>query len=456
MSPSSIRRAGACIAFALVALTGCVDEQSVTGPPAGVTPQAAVGDVLIVTNTNDAGPGSLRQAIADAGSGGTIQFEPSLAGQTISLASTLTVQNSTLIIEGPQSGGIVLDGGGQVRVLHLSFTEVTDVTLRNVTVSGGNGSTGGGILNSATLRLENSTVRDNEAHPVSLFGGLGGGVYNSGDLTVVNSTVSANSAEAGGGGLYHDGPSLTLINTTIAFNAGGTGGGVYMAMVPGEVTMRNSIVAANTGATAAMNCLVTSAVTYEGLNISDDASCGSGAGVLVADPVLGPLADNGGPTATHALAQTSPAIDAATACNVTIDQRYIARPQGAACDVGAVEFDDYSIITIVVDGSVNVNPKNGVAVVTGSVTCSTTESFDLELDLTQNQKARRAPAVVQASASTPVTCDASPQYWSAAMAPSNGSFQNGSATATVASANTAVWVKPSTVTKAVKLFWGHK
>ena len=59
------------------------------------------------------------------------------------------------------------------------------------------------------------------------------------------------------------------------------------------------------------------------------------------DPLLGALADNGGPTQTHALLTGSPAIDAAGDCvadlSITTDQRGISRPQGTACDIGAFE-----------------------------------------------------------------------------------------------------------------------
>ena len=64
-------------------------------------------------------------------------------------------------------------------------------------------------------------------------------------------------------------------------------------------------------------------------------------GRIFLDPLLGPLQDNGGPTFTHALLPGSPAIDHIPAenCEVTTDQRGVARPQGAACDIGAYELE---------------------------------------------------------------------------------------------------------------------
>jgi hypothetical protein len=79
-----------------------------------------------------------------------------------------------------------------------------------------------------------------------------------------------------------------------------------------------------------------------GYNLADDDSCGFTApgDLVVADAMLGPLQDNGGPTETHDLLAGSPAIDAGSVdCPPpATDQRGAARPQGAACDIGAVEY----------------------------------------------------------------------------------------------------------------------
>jgi hypothetical protein len=83
-------------------------------------------------------------------------------------------------------------------------------------------------------------------------------------------------------------------------------------------------------------------VTSLGYNLEDGTSCGLTAtgDLVVADAMLGPLQDNGGPTETHDLLPGSPAIDAGSMdCPPPdTDQRGVARPQGAGCDIGAVEY----------------------------------------------------------------------------------------------------------------------
>jgi len=434
----------------IIALSGCVDERTVTGPPADMPVVFAVGDVFTVTNTNDAGPGSLRQALADATSDATVQFDPSLAGATIALQSELTFA-APLTIEGPQSSGITLDGGGLVRVLRIGAGPAASstVTLRNLTITGGKTNNGGGIASDADLLIEHSTIAANDA-----TGGAGGGIFADAYVTLVNSTVSGNKA-AIGGGVYAN--TILLVNGTVAYNeVASEGGGVW---TPETLILRNSIVANNTGPVA--NCFVkpslTSTLTLIGRNISTDATCGAaGPAMLIADPLLGGLASNGGPTQTHALLEGSPAIDAALSCNVTVDQRYVARPQGAACDIGAHEFDAYTKVTLVIDGSSSVNPTTGVAIVSGSIMCSDDESFDVQINLQQTQKTGRVTALVQAATTIAITCDTALQYWSAALAAASGAFRNGTASATVATANTQAWVTPVAISKPVKLFWGHR
>src|SRR5207249_38813 len=107
------------------------------------------------------------------------------------------------------------------------------------------------------------------------------------------------------------------------------GGAVFV--IDGTATLRNTILADSTGG----DCfnVIGSVVTDDGHNIVEDNSCGFTGG---ADPMLGPLANNGGPTQTHALLPGSIAIDAVplSSCAQLIDQRGVSRPQGVLCDVG--------------------------------------------------------------------------------------------------------------------------
>lgn len=450
MSPASLCQAWrpAALLLAIAALNGCVGDRSPTDPL--LRPQLAVGDVFTVTNTNDAGPGSLRQALADATPDATITFATGLAGATISLQTPLAFA-APLTIEGPPDGGITLDGRGVVQVLDIASgpSAASTATLRNLTVTNGRAVAGGGIRSAAALQVEHTTISGNVAT------GSGGGIYTLAALTLVNSTVSGNAAADFGGGISAaDLDVVTLVNSTIAYNEAEAGGGVSFVVM----TLENSVLANNTAVLGA-SCfnLLVGVPTLSGRSIASDVSCGpAGPALLVADPLLEALADNGGPSPTHALRIFSPAIDAALSCSVTVDQRYLARPQGAACDIGAHEFDAYLQVDLVVHGSVTVNPNNGVAVMTGSVSCPDNAPFDLHVGLVQPQKAGRVNTIVQATATVSINCANPLEHWSAALVPATGGFRNGTATANVATANTGVWIAPGAVSKSVKLFWGHK
>ena len=131
-----------------------------------------------------------------------------------------------------------------------------------------------------------------------------------------------------------------LSNTTVTGNSAAVkGGSLYLRGAATNVTISNSIVANSQGATDCF-LLSSASITTIGNNWFDDDSCsGSGQG----DPGLDVLADNGGPTLTHALLPSSGAIDGgdnaicATVPVNNIDQRGISRPQGANCDIGAFE-----------------------------------------------------------------------------------------------------------------------
>ena len=332
---------------------------------------------LTVTNINDSGPGSLRDAIANAASGDTINF--STAG-TITLASTLTI-NTSLTITGAGASNVAVSGNNAVQVLSIGpgvTVNLFSLTIQNgLNVGGGTyGSVaGGGIYNAGTLTLSNSTVSGNtvsatgNGYYVSVYGG---GIYNAGTLTLINSTISGNIANGGGndyygavtgGGLYNAG-TLRLSNSTISGNStisandffgSTTGAGISNG---GTLTAKNSIVANNP---SGGNCAGT--IISQGYNLSDDATCAASfthTGDLNSTPAgLDPigLKTNGGSTQTIALLSTSPAVDAiplspinyctdASGNAVTTDQRGVTRPQGAACDIGAFELTQVQTSTL--------------------------------------------------------------------------------------------------------------
>jgi predicted outer membrane repeat protein len=447
-----------CLTLTLAAVAGCEAASPIMAPsPESLRPSALIGTVVTVQNTNDAGPGSLRQAIADAVGDETIQFDAAIAGQTIVLTTGPLMVMQPVTIEGPQTTGMTISGNGASRVM---VTQANGVVLRNLTITGGKSiAPGGGVVNSGKLTIDHSTITGNEtAGLTGIFLSDGGGVLNVGSssvLVVLNSTISGNAAENSGGGIYSQGL-VELINSTVAFNRAKNGGGIEVSGA--SLLLMNSVIAKNTATAVGANCGPSLLlVNYLGTNISEDGSCGTDPALLFADPILGPLASNGGPTQTHALLLGSPAIEAATSCNVTTDQRYVARPQpvGGACDIGAFEFTDFLTAAVVIDASVTVNPRTGTAVVSGTVACSRQVAADLEVTLHQPQKVGRVSATIKATDLTTVDCVGT-KYWSVALAAASGGFQTGAATATVKTTTLDKWYVPATATSAVKLYWGRK
>jgi len=216
--------------------------------------------------------------------------------------------------------------------------------------------TGGGIFNRGMLMLRRITVSDNSA-------GIGGGIANEGTLGLTNSTISGNRANVHGAGIYNSGTAF-LNSSTIAENLAsiivttGYGGGVYN-VPPSTLTLRNTILSGNHYQRGDFyinnDCYGTLNTQHYNL-ISVMGNCtlnfGQDLDQLGVDPQLGDLADNGGPTFTHALLEGSPAIDAANpngcydqlGTTLTKDQRgYIRDWDGdadgvARCDIGAYEF----------------------------------------------------------------------------------------------------------------------
>jgi CSLREA domain-containing protein len=178
------------------------------------------------------------------------------------------------------------------------------------------------------------------------LGGSGGGLYTEGNLTISHATLTANGVGAGGAagiataGAGGAAPTPGSPGTVSPGTPGSPGsGGGENALFTGATTLTNSIVAGN----AAPSC--SGAVADGGHDISfGDSSCPG----VDADPKLGALANNGGPTQTQALLSGSPAINGVPAsgagCPAT-DQRGVARPRGVACDIGAYEHAPPGVVT---------------------------------------------------------------------------------------------------------------
>jgi hypothetical protein len=225
------------------------------------TPTPTATPTTRVTNSNDSGPGSLRQALADAHPGDTINFDHALDGRNIGLTSGELVVDKNVTVHGPGPNllGIYGSSNTTFRIIHV-MPGLT-VTITGLTISGGGGDQpgGGGILNDhAILTLNNCVVQNS----FSLQFGSGGGVYNDGSggsatLTILNSTLTGNHAYYAGGGVYNDADdggsaTLSVMNSTVNGNTaaydgfpfgGGAGGGIYNT--DGTLTITNSAVSNN-------------------------------------------------------------------------------------------------------------------------------------------------------------------------------------------------------------------
>ena len=364
--------------------------------------------------------------------------DPSIAGDTIVLASTLD-SYVVLNIDGPATKGITITtASGRVIRARMGGT------FRNVTISGGSegSGSGSGIWTGGPLVLEHSTVSNNSGD---------GGAIHGFDITLRNSTVSNNTGYGPAAGIsYGSGARVRVFNSTIAFNNPAPGIGMVTGSPGGwaDVMVQNSIIAGNG---FGLNCGAVSGALFNGKNIAGDPSCGSSEGLIVADPMLATLADNGGPTRTIAFAPQSPALNGTLGCMVTVDQRYV--PRDAICDIGAFEFTNPTTVTLTVDASAVTDAASGLTSVTGTVSCSRAgDQFAVAVDLEQTQKVGKNTTLVRGTGSVGITCSTAAQPWSAAVGALNGGvFATGPASAAARTTNTPVWVTPANTMRSIKL-----
>jgi hypothetical protein len=208
----------------------------------------AQANTITVTNTNDSGPGSLRQALADANDGDTITF--AVTG-TITLTSGELLVNKNITISGPGAASLAVDANYNSRVLHIGSSKT--VSISGLTITHGRlvNVGAGGILNDhATLTLSNCAVSNNNS------GTAGGGIYNAGEngsatLTIINSTLTNNQSAYGGGIYSLGGTTLVITNSTVSYNTAvseslpqvGKGGGIYNGA--GTLTIVDSTIGHN-------------------------------------------------------------------------------------------------------------------------------------------------------------------------------------------------------------------
>jgi CSLREA domain-containing protein len=346
----------------------------------GLLAAPAVAATVTVNTTVDQATGScasscsLRDAVTTANEGDTVQIP---AGHYVLTLGDIIFAKGLMIV-GAGARSTVLDGNGASRIFQFTDpasppgpVEIDDVALVNgmaLTPDPAQGlDIGGAIAGLGTLTLRRCLVANNQA------AGGGGGIFWRGTLTVDQCTIAGNRATgsggtssfAGGGGIFAFLGPATITNSTLTGNttaAGGLGGGGALLfftipvslvndtiegnqapqgeggglLVAAPGTLANTIVAGNQGG----DCFNAGTPLTTDHSLDSDNSCGlvdagSKPGV---NPLLGPLANNGGPTDTQALLAGSPAIDAGdnATCQPT-DQRGVTRPQGPACDIGAYE-----------------------------------------------------------------------------------------------------------------------
>lgn len=214
-------------------------------------------------------------------------------------AGSVTIGNSTFADNKADNGAAIWTGNATLAIDGSTFAGNQAEEI------------GGAIFNNASATIRNSTFYKNRTAPT---GGLwAGAIYNQGNMMLINITIANNSALGGGGISYGDGSNTSLLNVILAYNSPG-------------------------------NCL--GPVTSLGHNLESANSCGlNAAGDMInTNPLLGPLADNGGSTHTMALLPGSPAIDAGSNAQCpSVDQRNVRRPQDGdlngpdECDIGAYE-----------------------------------------------------------------------------------------------------------------------
>jgi len=397
------------------------------------------GASITVNSTEDtavAGDGhcTLREAINNANADGDTTGGDCLAGSgadiidfsvsgTITLGSTLPAISGDLSIEGAGQS-VTISGNDAVRVMVVN-AGVT-VELRDLTVANGfstNG--GGGIANSGTLIITNSTFSSNTASGGGPGASGGGGIANfdGGMLTITNSTFSGNDTARSGGGIANFG-TLIITNSTFSDNIGSKSGGGIANFGGGTLSITNSTFSSNSssgfgggianfGTLRVTNSIIAKNTAPTGLDcsgplsslghnlIGDNSGCSftPAAGDLVGtgdnpiDPELGPLQDNGGPTFTRALLPGSPAIDAgdnatcAAAPVNNLDQRGASRPVdgegdgSAICDIGAYELPQEQAVAIDIkpgETPNSINPRSGGVILVAILTKPTFDATTVE------------------------------------------------------------------------------
>ncbi len=338
---------GAARVLSILSSTVRLERLRVTGGPAGgifsQSSDLTLEDCIVSFNGPASGGGGIRQA------GGAVHLRATRISNNTSDAAGVAggagiwVESGDLEIElssilgnlnlhpGSPGGGIKFDGGS--------------LTIRDSILHGNRSENNGGGIAAIgeQVTLLRTTVSDNRA------GGGSGGLHLAAEATLINSTISINRATLGVGGMqrFAGNDPIVLNNVTIVGNTSQSGtGGINLGL---PATLSNTVLAGNTGNLGPSDCA--GELESLGYNLIEAPTCsvlGDPTGNLLGVPAqLAPLADNGGPTTTHAPLPGSPVIDGGrpgpgSSCETT-DQRGVPRPADgdqdgeAVCDIGAFE-----------------------------------------------------------------------------------------------------------------------
>ena len=355
--------------------------------------------------------------------------------EVVDIYKSITISGGWNVDFTTQSGLTTIDGGNSRGGIDIPSGHT--VTLERFAIENGNIVLGGGIYSEADLTLNQCELRNNHATDI------GGGLYVSVGTVILNDCIlDSNSSDGGGGGIFvQEFTTVTLNRTTMTNNNADSSGGAIAAW--GNIVLNNSTLSGNTAyygggavniievdssVTSSNSTITDNTVTMWGGGIRNDGSkgtvtlsntilagnhagwspdcqgpIGSGGYNLIGstvqctftsttgdltnvDPKLGSLADNGGPTYTHSLLSTSPAINqiqfGTNGCGTTYttDQRGVSRPQGAYCDIGAYELVIRKIADFDGDHDTDISvfrPSNGRWYMMGQSSVSWAISGDL-------------------------------------------------------------------------------
>ena len=277
-----------------------------------------VGGGAIIVAGASGGSVDISDSLFTANGGGAVAVGSGADLLTLSVSDSAFADNLSLAI------ATAADEGASISAV-VSRSDFSGNSVGAIN-SGGNGS------GSASLSVSDSSFSGNSSE---YYGGAGAIASGGGRTIIVGSSFSGNSSGRGGAiGIYSG--TAALSNLTVANNsADNSGGGLYVHEDAGRVRLQNSILADNSGG----DCVNDIDLVESLNNIIKDGSCLDATGMAV-DPMLGEWVEaTDDSTGYFPLLAGSPAIDAAaqSACGET-DQLGNARPQGAACDIGAIEF----------------------------------------------------------------------------------------------------------------------